>query len=359
MISKYISTTNTDYTHTIQNSLDDVIVAGEINKNSNVLILIDLSAGYKSLESGVMVDPELVFSVANKINETYSPRKIYIGGSENNFDLNELFSRFGYFTYAGNNKNVEIVNFSMHEEVKYLNESEESMLKIASIPELLVLSDYVIVFSTLKRNVYEKYSGCTYALANFLLKPSFREDALVFSKDIIYDLYKYARPRLSILDARYSLENMGPIQGDVKKTDFILIGTNPLIVDKHACNIIGEKEEKVIHLKKLIKKYNLPNIENHNHVVLTKIKSIEYFLFRTSCFFKKIKLYMKNISTLFYLGTLAVVSIGGKDLLVGRWMSFSGYYKIIKNILFKLEEESNLLEWKIVINKHVKEESLS
>ncbi|XOJ84587.1 DUF362 domain-containing protein [Methylophilaceae bacterium Uisw_099_01] len=359
MISKYFSTIDSNYTHAIQNSLDDMMNSEEIGKNSRVVVLVDFSAGHRSLESGVMVDPNLIFKIVSKINKKFHPKNIYIGGSENNFDLNDLFKRLGYYSYAKVNKNVAIVNFSKTEEVKYLNESKESILKIASIPELLALSDYVVLFSTLKRNVYEKYSGCTYSLADFLINPTFKEDALAFSKDTIYDLYEYAKPGLSILDARYSLESLGPIQGDVKKTNFVLMGTNPLIVDKHACNIIGQKVEKVTHLKKLIKKYELPIIENSSFVTLKNIKGIEYFLFRVSRLFKKIKLYMRNISTLFYLGTLAIVSIGGRDLLAGKWMSFSGYYKIIKTILFKLEEDGNLLEWKITINKHVKEETLS
>ncbi len=359
MISNYISTVNSNYENLIQKSLEDILNSEVIGKKSRVVVLVDFSAGHRSLESGVMVDPNLIFNIIDKINKKFNPKNVYIGASENNFDLNDLFERLGYYSYAKLNRNVEIINFSKTEEVKYLNESNKSVLKIASIPELLALSDYVVLFSTLKRNVYERYSGCSYSLANFLLNPSFKEDALAFSKDTIYDLYEYAKPGLSILDARYSLEKLGPIQGDVKKTDFILIGNNPLIVDKHACNIIGEKIEKVIHLKKLIKKYKLPEVENKNFVTLKNINRVEYFFFRVSKLFKKIKLYMRNISTLFYLATLAIVSIGGRDLLAGRWMSFSGYYKIIKTILFKLEEDGNLLEWKITINKHVKEETLS
>ncbi len=47
------------------------------------------------------------------------------------------------------------------------------------------------------------------------------------------------------------------------------------------------------------------------------------------------------------------------NLVRGRWVPLKQYYMISKQIIYNAEERTDLLRWKISINKHVEQETIS
>jgi len=63
------------------------------------------------------------------------------------------------------------------------------------------------------------------------------------------DIYSIFKPSINILDATYVMDMDGPIEGRVKKADFLMVSGDALALDLAACEIIGIAPEKIEHLK--------------------------------------------------------------------------------------------------------------
>lgn len=357
---------------TIDSLMDRMVkeyIAPNTNSKSKIVIKPDLSAGLKSYESGTIVKPTLIDALINSLNnQIESPRISIVGGGVKE-NIDTVFDRLGYTELTEKYKNVRLVNLESAEQIKILN-PDAKIARLFGFPEELILNDIFISVSTLKRHITERISGCWLNQYSCIPDKNLRVKFQPFIPEASFDMNMLLWPSFNIVDASIALEGTGPVEGYPRYLGKVIFGDNPLVVDMAAASLIGEKFTGVPHLnyafKKLrnskhveIKKFDNVDLSKENRFKLEYVGTFQYKLFRTSLRIKRLSQYLENLGVLFFLATFALVSIGGRDLIRGKWMLFGDYFKIANSILTKVDEPANLFDLKIAINKHVKEESVS
>jgi len=342
----------------------DTFILNKVSRESRILIKTDLIGELNSPETGSTVNVELIDTIVSELNQKISPKKIYIGESEKTSSLKEVFERQGYVELETKYSNVQLVNLSRGKIVK-TNLDNPRILRNVSIPEIALICDCIINVSTLKRHLLERISGNLANLYEFISKPETRIKLRPFLKEAIFDLNSLLMPSLNIIDMNVALEGYGPIYGEPKKVGILVVGDEPLITDLVATKLIGENYKKVPHLKYMLnrmedKKSYLKKIENVSRSTeLDFIKRKDYLMLRLSNSLNRFSIKIENFGFLVFLAAQAFISIGGKNLIKGRWVPLKDYYLIAKKVLNTVEDCTDSLAWKIVINKHVVEESIS
>ncbi|MFA6296269.1 MAG: DUF362 domain-containing protein [Patescibacteria group bacterium] len=333
-------------------------------KDSTILIKIDTYSGLKSQQSGTTTNIKLVESLIQSLN-VFSPKKILIADSENKDDLNLIFDTIGYSELTLKYQNVELLNLSHGRTVSYIGEKDYK-IRNQEFSEKLNFIDFFIIFSNLKSHVAEKISGCWLSQLNYLANNEQKIVLQPFSFYIAYDLYRFFKPSLCILDATTILGTMGPVEGQPRKMNKIIIGNNPCLTDICAARLLKLDYKTIPTLKYAVKKLKLKKIVEKItgqiqpiNIDFQKLSSLHFFIFKFSYFINRLSIYLNNFAYLIFLGGMALISIGGKDLVTGRWMSINNYFKIAKEVITKINKADNLLNLKITINNHVKEQSIS
>jgi len=347
----------------ISDAIDNFIL-NKIDRQSRILIKTDLTGEFNCPETGSTVNVGLIDIIISELNQKISPRKIYVGESEKTSSLREVFERQGYAELEKKYSNVQLVNLSRGKIVK-TNLENPRILRNVSIPEVALVCDCIINVSTLKRHLLERVSGNLANLYEFISKPETRIKLRPFFKEAIFDLNSLFMPSLSIVDMHVALEEYGPVHGEPKELGLFVVGDEPLMVDLVAIKLIGENYKKVPHVKYMLnrmkdKKSYLRKIEKvSKSAELDFVKRKDYLIVRLSNSLNRFSIKIENLGFLVFLAAQAFISIGGKNLIKGRWVPLKDYYLIAKKVLNTVEEKTDPLAWKIVINKHVIEESIS
>jgi|GEM_PF-4169851 len=333
-------------------------------EDSVILIKLDLFSGLKSLQSGATANVNLVSDLIGALNKKF-PKKIILAESGNKENVDFLFRETGFEELTNEHKNVELLDLGKQPLISFLG-TEKNKFRNLEFSEKLLFVDYFIDFSSLKLNIAEKISGCWLNQFNFLPGADQKTQLQPFSASLTLDIFKLFKPDLCILDANIIIGSMGPVEGFPIKMGKIIVGDNPLVVDAIGSKLIRIDYLKIPAIKYAAKKMRsarkisrlMENIKSSD-IAIQNISALHFRIFRTSFFISRLAYYINNLAYFLFLGGLALISIGGKDLVTGKWMSLNNYYKIAKEIITKVSKPDNLLNWKIAINKHVKEKTLS
>ncbi|MBU1201447.1 MAG: DUF362 domain-containing protein [Nanoarchaeota archaeon] len=325
-----------------------------MQKRSSVLIYIDLYGSPKVLEAGAIVDIELVEKLIFAVKKISFPREIILATSGNILSGLESLKLQGF----GDLKNIRLLDLDSTSKIR-IQDKHFKAIRNVSLSENIILCDYFINISSLKRHVIERVAGCSMNMYNVFSNDLTRQKFMPICGKVIKDILHTTNPFLNVLDCGIILEGSGPVEGDPVILNKVVIGDNPILTDAVGCKLIGEDFRKSPHLKYLSKKkrFNLKVVKSGRRVKF--ISSFAFNLLRFHTFIKKTSLYLENLAYLFFLVSFVFISIGPKKIFKGRWMPFSEYFKIAWKILSRFEEPNNILNWKITINKHVEEESLS
>ncbi len=68
--------------------------------------------------------------------------------------------------------------------------------------------------------------------------------------DMLLELALFIKPRLSILDAVISMEGNGPASGTPRETGFVMASTEPIALDRAACEVLKANPEDMPTLKR-------------------------------------------------------------------------------------------------------------
>lgn len=329
-----------------------------IEKKTRILIKVDLNAGRKSLESGAVTNIELVEKIIETLNRKVNPKEIIIAESGNIISATEAFELQGYSELEKKYKNVHLLDLDEASKIKIQNDAFR-ILKSTMVSEEIVLCDYFINVANFKRHLSERVAGCCINLYNCISDRQNRMRYLPICGCVARDVANAVKPFLNILDCSVVLQGLGPVEGEPKRIGRLVVSDDPFLADSLACKLIGETPSKVPQLKHHYRKFSKIICATELVKKAEFIDRLSYFLIRISMFLKKIGLYFDNLSHLIFLVSFIFISMGPRKLLRGRWMPFNEYFKIAKTVYMKFEEPSNLLNWKITINKHVEQESIS
>ncbi|MBE6623265.1 MAG: DUF362 domain-containing protein [Ruminococcaceae bacterium] len=222
--------------------------------DKNVVLKPNLLAK-RSPDAGITTNPVFVRSCAEyfigkgaKVIICDSP-----GGVYNTSSINGIYSVCGMKDAA--DMTGASVNFDMgHTE---MFNSEGVMSKSFSIINPLAKADFIVNLCRLKthslcnmsaavKNMYGSIPGLMKAEQHARFP-----DQKDFSRYLI-DLCKTVKPCVSIIDAIIAMEGNGPAGGTLKKVGLVMSSSNPYVLDRVACHIMGFRKEEVLTVKNCI-----------------------------------------------------------------------------------------------------------
>jgi uncharacterized protein (DUF362 family) len=344
--------------------IGDFLNKKDLGDKPTILIKTDLGGELNSPETASTIDARTMDVIIDELNRNIGPGMVIIGESEKNVPLETVFQSQGYDDIKKKYKNVKLVNLSRTECVRTSLENPK-ILRNVLIPEDIIICDLLICVSRFKRHIMERVSGSMMNLYELISDRDTRVHLQPFLKETIYDICNIVSPSLSILDMDMILEGTGPFYGEARNMGLLIAGDSPLITDIAATRVIGENYNKVSHLRYMLNmsddKKSIKRSMNDIRVKKNTefIKKRYHSLFRLSNAIKRISMRIENLGLLSFLSTYALISIGGRNLVKGRWVPLKQYYSISKQILCGFEERTDLFRWKISINKHVEQETIS
>jgi uncharacterized protein (DUF362 family) len=333
----------------------------DISTCNRIVIIPNIASSNKSEQSASIARIDIIEALIKLIkNKNKNVEIIIFCGASNS---TSVFNDLGYTDIAIKYSGLKLLDLNLCSKVKILL-PQSKILGAIDIPQELVMADAVISVATLRRHIHERLAGIWETPFCIITNSSLRLKIQANMSKALYDLNYLAWPSLCVIDAEYALEGTGPIEGRPKYLGKLIIGTNPIATDIAAARIVAEKPKSIPSLKYAMKKLKIKEDSVHitgdySPVKLAFISGAQYRLLRTGLFFRRLSTRIENFGNLLLYLSLALVSVGAKDLATGRWVSLKDSMYFARVTYSKVYEMETLLDRKIVINKHVKEQSVS
>lgn len=190
--------------------------------------------------------------------------EIYIGDSPGYANKDEAFKVSGISDVAEKFK-TNLVNFNTTNLIVFKND-KNVFLKEVYFPKLIKEVDLIVNLPKLKTHGLMKYTGAIKNLYGFI--PGGKKAYYHLMADseekfgqLLVELYRYVKPKLTIMDAVVGMEGFGPSAGNPKQTGLILASKDCLSLDIIASGIIGFKPEEIQTTKIAIEKGLYSHIE--------------------------------------------------------------------------------------------------
>ena len=217
-----------------------------------------------SQKSHAITDPKLIWNVIKGIRSINDIALIYIAESDS---AGKVFAFLKFENLALDEwrlNNVKLLDLSRDRlrkivlpEAKYFRSDIEPLW----LSEKLLDADMFISLANLKTHAVTKYTGACKNL--FGLLPN--ENKYIYHpyiNEVIYDLTRYVKPCLSIIDGFRAMEENGPITGRAIDLGLRIYSSDAVMADAIACKLVGIDYHKVKHLHLLAKGIQMPEIKN-------------------------------------------------------------------------------------------------
>jgi len=261
---------------------------------------------------GINTNPEVVEAVFNYLKERYDAANYFIGDSPIiNTDTRKAFVQSGYSRLL-KDPNIQFLDLDSKSPIE-LDIPNGKILKKIKVTGYWNDFDYVISIPVLKMHMhcgaslsFKNLKGIIYKrdkinLHHFqvpeIVEPLKKSMAKVKELDVaISDLSYVLKSDLSIIDASFAQEGMGPSSGTTVKLDTIIASTNFLAADIIALAITQPKWtlEDVPHLK--LTSEIIPNAPKCRKDILTVPKNIKKFVRPLEPPPKSISIKYKNVN---------------------------------------------------------------
>lgn len=333
----------------------------ELGRCKRIVIIPSLESCHKSEQSGSIVRIEVVEGIVRFIREKFGGNQIIIACGAP--DADSVFRNLGYSALAEKYRGLKLLNLNSCEKVKVLLPNSKIFGPI-EFPEEFVLADAFISIATLRRHIHERLAAIWVNPFGVITSKYLRLKVQSYMAKALFDLNMLMWPSLCVVDAEFALEGMGPIEGRPKHLGKILVGLHPVATDVAAAKIVGESPKSIPHLKYAMKQLKIKEedvrLEGEYHLTkLDFITSSQFRLWRAGLFLRRLSNRIENLGNLILYLSLALTSAGMKDLTTGRWVSLKDSLSFSWDICCKIYEMETLLDRRIVINRHVKEQSVS
>lgn len=206
-----------------------------------------------SPEKAVTTHPSILIALCKLLKDC----EVYIGDSPGYANKDEAFKVSGILDVAERFK-ANFSNFNTTKLTVFKNE-ENVFLKEVHLPKLIKEIDLIINLPKLKTHGLMKYTGAIKNLYGFI--PGGKKAYYHLMADseekfgqLLVELYRYIKPKLTIMDAVVGMEGFGPSEGNPKQTGLILASKDCLSLDLVASEIIGFKSKDILTSKIAIEK---------------------------------------------------------------------------------------------------------
>ena len=222
----------------------------ELPPSCNVVVKPNLCT-FMGPESGATTDVRIVEALIEILNKQ-NPENIFVVESRSfSGTAPEKFKRLGYTRLEEKFDNVKLVNLDKDRiyEVRF---PENEYLKTVKLPETILKSNYFVSVAKLKTSAQQRI---TCVLKNqFGCIPGGKGHHHPRLSEAIADINYVIKPDLCIIDGIYAMEGNGPLDGNPKRMDLIIVGNNPIGADTVAARVMMFNPKSVPHLKKATKR---------------------------------------------------------------------------------------------------------
>jgi uncharacterized protein (DUF362 family) len=201
---------------------------------------------------GVVTTPALVYDLVGRLRD-YAEEVIVGESNGYNYHCSQAFKGTG-IEEAVKKAGGTAVNLSDDKVVKV--RIENSPVRQLLLPKMLIDSDAVVDMPVMKTHEFKIYSG---ALKNlFGCVPDDRRIFMHHQLDeVLYQLYSFLKPQLTVMDAITAMEGNGPTKGKPVKMNLILTSDDALAVDLTATELMGINWREIGYLKHAAEKSGL------------------------------------------------------------------------------------------------------
>jgi uncharacterized protein (DUF362 family) len=216
---------------------------------------------------GAVTSPLLIYSLVKLLRET--AEDVIVGESDGyNYPCSLAFKKTG-MKKAAEKAGGRVLNLSRDKLVQ-INFATSKVRRLF-LPKTLFEVDAIINVPVLKTHEFTLYSGAMKNL--FGLIPDRKRIFLHPHLDeVLFKLWKLAKPKVTIMDALTAMEKNGPTRGSPVKMNLILASECPLALDLVATEIIGLNWMEISHLNYMVKR---TKIDRHS-IKVTGFKA-EYY----------------------------------------------------------------------------------
>jgi uncharacterized protein (DUF362 family) len=147
--------------------------------------------------------------------------------------------------HTGEMVQVEVPNAFVFDTIT-VHKSLSEIDLLCSVP---MMKTHVLAGVTLgMKNLIGLYPGSAYcAVRSCVHNEAWEKHSPCVSFEIV-DMVRACPPGLTVIDGSTSMEGNGPTDGELKKTDLIIAGTNPLATDMVAAKVMGFHKNEVATL---------------------------------------------------------------------------------------------------------------
>ncbi len=160
------------------------------------------------------------------------------------------------------------LNFSEPYEIEF-----ENGIKV-SVAQDVIETDFLINLPKLKTHFEVGMSVCLKSLIGCLIgQENKKKTHKSLARNIIH-INEHVKPGIQIVDGLISMEGLGPTRGIPVKTDLIIVGTDPYLIDL-ACARIAKFDYKKVTTLKAAEEIGILTSEYHSYVNSLDIKEHE------------------------------------------------------------------------------------
>jgi uncharacterized protein (DUF362 family) len=214
-----------------------------VGKGDNVLLKVNLLIG-KDPKYAVTTHPSIVRAVIKLVRAAGGKPSVGDSPSAASFESFDQMTANAGLKQLCEGLEVPLIELDEPEEIKV----DGRMMKSFMLSGRLKGFDVIINLPKLKTHSLTMYTGAVKNLYGCIsgrrkaLYHTLAQDGIRFS-ELLLDLHRIIRPKLSIMDGIIGMEGDGPAAGNPRKIGVIVAGRSPLAVDVVSSEIVGMRRD--------------------------------------------------------------------------------------------------------------------
>ena len=197
---------------------------------------------FRPPEQGSTTDPLVIEAIIKYVRKQTSCPIAIVESDHSLATADEEFERMGYEYLRNQFENVELINLT--NDNKHRLEINGHYFKELSISETLLKMTKYINVAKLKTHTQHRIT-CILKNQFGLIARRSKKRYHPFLNEVMLDLIELFPPNISIIEGITSMEGSGPSDGDKLETNLIISGTEPIVTDCVAAQIMGIKPKSV------------------------------------------------------------------------------------------------------------------
>ena len=225
---------------------------------------------FRPPEQGGTTDPKIIEAIIICIRKQSSCQIAIVESDHALATADEEFQRMNYIYLEDKYENVSLVNLTTDNQ-KQIEVDGHYFPELTVAETLLKMTKFINV-AKLKTHTQTRIT-CILKNQFGLISRRYKKLYHPALSEVLLDLIELFPPDISVIDGMYSMEGAGPSDGDLRKTNLLLFGDDPIATDVVAAKIMGIKPSRVPVLR-LAKKKKISQLKHE------KIENLPNFRFK-------------------------------------------------------------------------------